>query len=256
MFQGGPGNGQRYRRKADWDTRSRRSSLPTLYEYDSDATSSMTMTTEHDPGHEPMSGLDLARSRRTSRSSMPSMSDMDVRSMTEVMVDYTRPERADTLSDASGPSSLYYRGLAQRSGRYSDDEDVIEVEDDYGPVGLARSLSQPSLARSASEFTEHWAVVRGPPSPTSPRSSARSTRSTRSRGPAPQPPGHAGHAVSRTATTTTALVHPPHGQQAVQQSYAVQSELQQGGSRTQAAQYQARSATSSSYVQRGWFSEQ
>lgn len=197
------------------------------------------MTTEHDGGeHEsgPMSGLDLARSRRTSRSSMPSMSDMDVRSMTEVMVDYTRPERADTLSDASGPSSLYYRGgPASASRRFYDEEDAME--DDYGPLGLARSLSQPSLARSASEFTEHWAVVRGQsPSPTSPRSSARSTRSNRGRGPAPLPPGHAGHTA--TSTTTTAVVH--------------QAGEQQGASRTQ-SQYQTRS----SYVaQRGWFSEQ
>ncbi|XP_026288636.1 uncharacterized protein LOC113213713 isoform X3 [Frankliniella occidentalis] len=234
--KGGPANGQRYRRKTDWDTRSRRSSLPTLYEYDSDGTSSLTMTTE---GHEAI--RDLARSRRTSRSSMPSMSDMDVRSMTEVMVDYTRPERADTLSDASGPSSLYYRGGAPR--RYSDDEDAIE--DDYGTLGLARSLSQPSLARSASEFTEHWAVVRGPPSPTSPRSSARSTRSSRGRGPAPLPPGHQ---AAGTTTTTTALVHPPQGHHNVQ-SYSVQSESQQGATRTQ--------TRSSGYVaQRGWFSEQ
>lgn len=226
--KGGPANGQRYRRKQDWDTRSRRSSLPTLYEYDSDGTSSLTMTTEHDHHPGGLGGLDLARSRRTSRSSMPSMSDMDVRSMTEVMVDYTRPERADTLSDVSGPSSLYYK---QASRRLSDDED------DYGPLSLARSLSQPSLARSASEFTEHWAL---PPSPTSPRSSGRSTRSSRGRRPAPLPPGHV---TSSTTTTTTAIVHPQGHHQGEQHSQQQQ-------------QYQARTASSSYVARSGWFSEQ
>ena len=39
--------GNKYRRKAEWDTRSRRSSLPTLYEYDSDGGSSVrTLTTD------------------------------------------------------------------------------------------------------------------------------------------------------------------------------------------------------------------
>ncbi|XP_069702408.1 uncharacterized protein pot isoform X2 [Periplaneta americana] len=165
--RGGPSN-PRYRRKTDWDTRSRRSSLPTLYEYDSDGGSSVRTLVPDvvpPPGTSGQPGMDPAlRSRRTSRSSL--RSDMDVRSMTEVMVDFARPDVADTLSDASGPSS-YYRPGGPR--RFYDDDDLLLItghgtaseDEDYGGRGLetgslVRSVSQPSLARSASEFTEHW----------------------------------------------------------------------------------------------------
>lgn len=168
--RGGPSN-SRYRRKTDWDTRSRRSSLPTLYEYDSDGGSSVrTLVPDvvQPPGTSGPAGVDpVPRSRRTSRSSL--RSDMDVRSMTEVMVDFARPDIADTLSDVSGPSS-YYRPGPGGPRRFYDDDDLLLMggghgtaseDEDYGGRGmetgsLVRSVSQPSLARSASEFTEHW----------------------------------------------------------------------------------------------------
>lgn len=100
--------GGRTKKKEPWDTRSRRSSLPTLYEYDSDGGSSVRTITQADlhadlptsqrgsvtfqPG--------LAPSRRTSRSSYRS-DNVDMRSMTEVMVDFARPEHLDNVSDAS-----------------------------------------------------------------------------------------------------------------------------------------------------------
>lgn len=170
--RGGPSN-SRYRRKTDWDTRSRRSSLPTLYEYDSDGGSSFrTLVPDivQPQGTSGSVGVDpLPRSRRTSRSSL--RSDMDVRSMTEVMVDFARPDVADNFSDASGPSS-YYRQGPGGSRRFYDDDDLLLMgaghgtaseDEDYGGRGvetgsLVRSISQPSLARSASEFTEHWGV--------------------------------------------------------------------------------------------------
>jgi hypothetical protein len=170
--RGGPSN-SRYRRKTDWDTRSRRSSLPTLYEYDSDGGSSLRTLVPDIVQHHGTSssvGVDpLPRSRRTSRSSL--RSDMDVRSMTEVMVDFARPDVADNFSDASGPSS-YYRQGPGGARRFYDDDDLLLMgagrgtpyeDEDYGGRGvetgsLVRSISQPSLARSASEFTEHWGV--------------------------------------------------------------------------------------------------
>ncbi|XP_065169499.1 uncharacterized protein pot isoform X2 [Atheta coriaria] len=123
----------RYRKKADWDTRSRRSSLPTLYEYDSDGGSSArTLTTE------PMLQPQAMRSRKTSRSSY--RSDADVRSMSEMIVDFRRQEH-----DSQSEASSYYPRYGYET--YEGDQ--------YNP-SLARSLSQPSLARSASEFTERW----------------------------------------------------------------------------------------------------
>lgn len=169
--QRGASGPNRYRRKADWDTRSRRSSLPTLYEYDSDGGSSVrTLTAEGNgpPGVEPHT-----RSRRTSRSSM--RSDMDVRSMSEVMVDFARPNIPDNMSDASS----YYRPK-----RYYDDDDLIRhgtASEDEDAVSLVRSVSQPSLARSASEFTEHWGRTR-PWDLSSPEHSPRSIRSQRTAG--------------------------------------------------------------------------
>lgn len=167
--RGGAPGPNRYRRKADWDTRSRRSSLPTLYEYDSDGGSSVrTLVPEINgpPGVDP-----VMRSRRTSRSSM--RSDMDVRSMSEVMVDFARPNIPDNMSDASS----YYRPR-----RFYDDDDIVRHgigSEDEDAVSIVRSLSQPSLARSASEFTEHWGVRGRNWDLSSPEHSPRSARSQR-----------------------------------------------------------------------------
>lgn len=96
----------RNKKKESWDTRSRRSSLPTLYEYDSDGGSSVRTITQDNldggPRERPLSQFQ-PQSRRTSRSSYRS-DNVDMRSMTEVMVDFARPEHLDNVSDAS---SLY-----------------------------------------------------------------------------------------------------------------------------------------------------
>ncbi|CAG9769365.1 unnamed protein product [Ceutorhynchus assimilis] len=126
----------RFRKKSDWDNRSRRSSLPTLYEYDSDGGSSVKTLTR-----EPM--VYPSMPRRSSRSSYKS--EADLRSMSEMTVDFARPDHFDSQSEASS----YYPDR-----RYYEDSEV-----DGGSMhgrSLARSLSQPSLARSASEFTERW----------------------------------------------------------------------------------------------------
>ncbi|CAH2001701.1 unnamed protein product [Acanthoscelides obtectus] len=106
------------KKRGDWDNRSRRSSLPTLYEYDSDGGSSVRTLTR-----EPV----MVMPQRSRKSSY--RSEMDLRSMSEVTVDFGRPD-PDRYSEASSY--------------------------DPGHPSLARSLSQPSLARSASEFTERW----------------------------------------------------------------------------------------------------
>ena len=96
--------GSKNKREA-WDTRSRRSSLPTLYEYDSDGGSSLRtirqdlIVSQQQPGP---SNAYLPRSRRTSRSSYRSGSDfVDMRSMGETTVDFTRPEYLDKMSEGS-----------------------------------------------------------------------------------------------------------------------------------------------------------
>ncbi|KAF5280635.1 hypothetical protein FQA39_LY05283 [Lamprigera yunnana] len=133
-----PKNQSRFRKKTDWDNRSRRSSLPTLYEYDSDGGSSVRTLT-----NEPMVHPNLPpRGRRPSRSSY--RSEADLRSMSEMTVDFGRPDQGDNQSEVSS----YYPGPP----RYYDDSEQVE----YHHSTLARSLSQPSLARSASEFTERW----------------------------------------------------------------------------------------------------
>lgn len=88
-----------------WDTRSRRSSLPTLYEYDSDGGSSVRtikndfIISQHQPGP---SHAYLPRSRRTSRSSRSGSDFVDMRSMAETTVDFTRPESyLDKMSEGS-----------------------------------------------------------------------------------------------------------------------------------------------------------
>jgi hypothetical protein len=96
--------GSKNKREA-WDTRSRRSSLPTLYEYDSDGGSSVRtirndlIISQQQPGP---SNAYLPRSRRTSRSSYRSGSDfVDMRSMAETTVDFTRPESYITSEGSS-----------------------------------------------------------------------------------------------------------------------------------------------------------
>ncbi|XP_049885246.1 uncharacterized protein LOC126380076 isoform X2 [Pectinophora gossypiella] len=130
----------RYRKKTEWDSRSRRSSLPTLYEYDSDATSLR----------------DPQRSRRSSYRS----DHVDMRSMSEMMVDYAR-EQADTHSEVSGGTQL---------GRYYDDDSDNEHPFHQNPSwsrhSLHRSVSQPSLARSATEVVEQWTAPEGDVTPT------------------------------------------------------------------------------------------
>ncbi|KAJ8927330.1 hypothetical protein NQ314_020216 [Rhamnusium bicolor] len=149
----------RFRKRNDWDTRSRRSSLPTLYEYDSDGGSSVRTLT-----HEPMvHPLIPQRSRKNSRSSY--RSEADLRSMSEMIVDFGRPDN-DRYSEASS----YYPDK-----RYYDDSEP-------GHPSLARSLSQPSLARSASEFTERWIAPSRYDTAsefTSPEGTPKSQRSTR-----------------------------------------------------------------------------
>ncbi|VVC35952.1 Hypothetical protein CINCED_3A024228 [Cinara cedri] len=170
------GTSNRYtKKKTEFEgARIRRNSLPTVYEYDSDDGSSVrTLTTADDHGP-----IGLARSRKTSRSSFKS--DMDVRSMSEMTVDFRRPELPDNYSDVSSVYNYYHQQQHNRRGTggssyYADDD----------AVSLVRSLSQPSLARSASEFTENWGVrIRsyedGDDAPSSPdhtpRSSFRSPR--------------------------------------------------------------------------------
>lgn len=127
--------------KEPWDTRSRRSSLPTLYEYDSDGGSSVR-TIRNDPtiqSQTESSSFHIPqRSRRTSRSSYHT-DNVDFRSMSEVIVDFGR---FDNMSEASSfyPQRSYYEDDA--SDRRS----------------FHRSISHPSLARSGSEFMEHWVV--------------------------------------------------------------------------------------------------
>lgn len=136
--------GGRYRKKSDWDNRSRRSSLPTLYEYDSDGASSVR-TLGQDPAlHLP------PRSRRTSRSSYRS-DNIDMRSMSEMTVDFARPDRYDSMSESS--SYHYQPGASRYYDPESDPDNDFRSEQ---RSSLARSLSQPSLVRSASEFTERW----------------------------------------------------------------------------------------------------
>lgn len=90
-------------RKEPWDTRSRRSSLPTLYEYDSDGGSSVRTITQDqfDAGPSVASRMYQPQSRRTSRSSYRS-DNADMRSMTEMTVDFGRPMHLmDNGSEAS-----------------------------------------------------------------------------------------------------------------------------------------------------------
>ncbi|KAL7036819.1 hypothetical protein ACKWTF_008939 [Chironomus riparius] len=129
--------------KQPWDTRSRRSSLPTLYEYDSDGGSSVRTIRNDYIISQPQPGpshVYMPRSRRTSRSSRSGSDFVDIRSMTETTVDFARPESyLDKMSEGSSYQPRYYD-----DDRYSDHR------------SLHRSVSHPSLARSESEFIEQW----------------------------------------------------------------------------------------------------
>lgn len=175
------------KKKEPWDTRSRRSSLPTLYEYDSDGGSSVR-TIRNDPIQPSTSSAyqPSGRSRRTSRSSYRS-DNIDFRSMSEMTVDFARPDHLDNMSDAS---SFY-------PNQYFGDEEA------YDRRSFHRSISHPSLARSASEFTEHWAApdnsdLSSPETTPKSRRSQRVMTTFQSKGPAPPPPPRAGRVVTET----------------------------------------------------------
>ncbi|XP_063983946.1 uncharacterized protein Pot [Diachasmimorpha longicaudata] len=112
-------SGQRYKRGkgSEWDSRSRRSSLPTLYEYDSDGGTSIRT---HDvPG-------------------VPS-------------------EERRRLSSARGGSEVDLRSMSETIREFKMQRDDVSLSS-YDADSIVRSLSQPSLVRSGSEFTEHWGL--------------------------------------------------------------------------------------------------
>ncbi|KAM7350242.1 zona pellucida domain protein papillote [Cochliomyia hominivorax] len=171
---------KRGKKTQPWDTRSRRSSLPTLYEYDSDGGSSVR-TIRMDPSM-PINpnAFNIQRSRRSSRTSYHTDHN-DFRSMSEVTVDFGR---LDNMSNASSYYPMQY-----------DDDDISERR------SFHRSVSHPSLARSASEFTEHWAAPEDLSSPEGTPTPRRSQKLTtfQPRGvPAPPPPPRAGRIVAQT----------------------------------------------------------
>jgi len=97
-------------------------------------------------------------------------------------VDFRRPEMPDNYSDVSSAYNYNYQ-QNQHQYQYRRGGSSYYADDDGG--SLVRSLSQPSLARSASEFTENnWGLRIRPyedgddlSSPDhTPRSSFRSTR--------------------------------------------------------------------------------
>lgn len=138
----GKNHGQRYKRSksSEWDTRSRRSSLPTLYEYESDGGSSARTQSHHLQTSHSATTVSGGQSRLRrlggsvrSRGAGPG-SEADLRSMSEITVrDFARMDR----------------------------DDLTSLSSFEGADSLVRSLSQPSLARSGSEFTEHWGVPSG-----------------------------------------------------------------------------------------------
>ncbi|CAL7949282.1 unnamed protein product [Xylocopa violacea] len=135
----GKSHGQRYKRSksSEWDTRSRRSSLPTLYEYESDGASS-ARTHSHrlqmSQSAATMGQSNRSRRHGSSHRGTGGVSEVDVRSMSEMTVrDFARVDR----------------------------DDLTSLSSFEGADSLVRSLSQPSLARSGSEFTEHWGIPSG-----------------------------------------------------------------------------------------------
>lgn len=72
------------------------------------------------------------------------------------MVDFRRPEMPDNYSDVSSAYNYNYQ-QNQQQYQYRRGGSSYYADDDAG--SLVRSLSQPSLARSASEFTENnWGL--------------------------------------------------------------------------------------------------
>lgn len=69
-------------------------------------------------------------------------------------VDFRRPDMPDNYSDVSSVYNYYNYQQQQQPNRRGSSS--YYADDDAG--SLVRSLSQPSLARSASEFTENWGV--------------------------------------------------------------------------------------------------
>ncbi|XP_071447505.1 AF4/FMR2 family member 1 [Hetaerina americana] len=174
----GPRPPYRRSKSTEWDNRSRRSSLPTLYEYDSDTGASSVSTRRRGDEDERESRSRApsspTRSRRGGRAPSSVYSDAPFSVSEVVVADHSRPEAmSDVMSDASGhtsASSSYFappppggkrgaiRKALPRGYRRRRFEDSEEDDEDGVDGSLARSASQPSLARSASEFTERWAV--------------------------------------------------------------------------------------------------
>ncbi|KAG8238730.1 hypothetical protein J437_LFUL016001 [Ladona fulva] len=172
-----------YRRSksTEWDNRSRRSSLPTLYEYDSD-TAASSVSTRRPPEDEIDGGTGVRRApsspARSRRGRAPSSVYSDAPfSVSEVVVDHSRPDPGDAMSDASGhtvtstgssffnqagPGQPRQHYLPRKGARFQrrrfEDSEEDDEEEERMTGSLVRSVSQPSLARSASEFTEQWAV--------------------------------------------------------------------------------------------------
>lgn len=141
----GKNHGQRYKRSksSEWDTRSRRSSLPTLYEYESDGGSSArTLGTQ---SHH----LQTSQSATTmiSGQGRPRRLGGSIRS---------RGAGAGSEADLRSMSEMTVRDFARM-----DRDDLTSLSSFEGADSLVRSLSQPSLARSGSEFTEHWGMPSG-----------------------------------------------------------------------------------------------
>lgn len=110
-----------------WDTRSRRSSLPTLYEYDSDGGSSVrTINNDIVVQQNPAYQFNESNKRKKPSTSSMRSDKTELRSMTEITVDF---HKTNTKLDFDEKQSLH------------------------------KSLSQPSLPRSNSEFTEQWATI-------------------------------------------------------------------------------------------------
>lgn len=117
-------------------------------------------------------------------------------------VDFRRPDMPDNYSDVSSVYN-YYQPHRRGSSYYADD--------DAG--SLVRSLSQPSLARSASEFTENnWGVrIRsyedGDDLNSSPDHTPRSSFRSAGGGGGHQRYSEYDHRATNTTVTTSAEVH-------------------------------------------------
>lgn len=139
-------DGKRYRKYEQHTavTVGRKSSLPAVYEYDTDGYP-VIKRTDQPP----------SRSRRSSKSSM--VSGLDVRSIPETEVNFAR---LDSCSEASGPSSAGApRSHADRSHSEITYSVPVLHDEDYPDTDFDDRLSgrtARSLARSASEFTEDW----------------------------------------------------------------------------------------------------